>query len=99
MVPFDPTQAEPYDFTAESGDWAWFRSWEVDETHEDDQHQNATLSPQLFDALEGHAPYDPVTSSTKAYPTRDAALDVLTLAIVRRAVTLAAIEEPVNIDG
>ncbi len=96
MAHFDTTSAEPYDFTAESGDWAWFRSWEVDEIFEDDEEQNATLPPPLLDALEGHATYDPVTSSIKAYPTRGAALDALTLAIIRRAATFV---EPVTVDG
>jgi hypothetical protein len=49
----------------------------------------ATLPRDLFDALDGHFPFDPTIESMKQYPTREGAIEALSRAAGREVVTVA----------
>lgn len=77
MPPLDPyTIYQPYDFTIEADHWAWLEP--VDGAEFDNEAERwATLPADVFNALDGHEPFDPTTSSMKEYPTREAAVEAL----------------------
>jgi hypothetical protein len=79
---FDADRAEPFDFTRETGRWAWFEGCDAG-GFSGPTEELATLPADLFVHLDDHDERDPSGESMRQYPTRAAAVAALDRALAK----------------